>query len=60
MFLHFQQDLVEIMKIFHYLEHVTGLEAGKQISYFYYPLEDLNEQPKIIGSFNGKEDFQII
>ena len=38
------------------LEHVTGLQAGKNISYFYYPLEDLNQQPKIIGSFNGKED----
>ena len=38
------------------LEHVTGLEVGKQISYFYYPLEDLNQQPKIIGSFTGKED----
>ena len=38
------------------LEHVTGLEVGKQISYFYYPLEDLNQQPKIIGSFIGKED----
>jgi len=38
------------------LEHVTGLEAGKQISYFYYPLEDLTPQPKIIGSFNGKKD----
>ena len=38
------------------LEHVTGLEVGKQISYFYYPLENLNQQPKIIGSFNGKED----
>ncbi len=38
------------------LEHVTGLEVGKQISYFYYPLEDLNQQPKIIGSFNAKED----
>ncbi len=38
------------------LEHVTGLEIGKQISYFYYPLEDLEKQPKIIGSFNGKED----
>ena len=38
------------------LEHVTGLEVGKQISYFYYPLEDLNQQPKFIGSFNGKED----
>ena len=38
------------------LEHITGLQAGKNISYFYYPLEDLNQQPKIIGSFNGKED----
>jgi len=41
------------------LEHVTGLEIGKQISYFYYPLEDLNKQPKIIGSFNGKEDTKL-
>ena len=38
------------------LEHVTGLEIGKQISYFYYPLENIEQQPKIIGSFNGKED----
>ena len=38
------------------LEHVTGFQAGKNISYFYYPLDDLNQQPKIIGSFNGKED----
>ena len=38
------------------LEHVTGLQTGKKISYFYYPLEDLNQTPKIIGSFNGKED----
>ncbi|MDH3501814.1 MAG: hypothetical protein OEL69_04825 [Nitrosopumilus sp.] len=38
------------------LEHITGLEVGKQISYFYYPLKDLNDQPKNIGSFNGKED----
>jgi len=41
------------------LEHVTGLETGKQISYYYYPLEDLNEQPKIIGTFNGKEDLVL-
>jgi hypothetical protein len=41
------------------LEHVTGLEVGKQISYFYYPLEDLNQQPKIIGSFNRKEDLVL-
>lgn len=38
------------------LQHVTGLEVGKQISYFYYPFEDPNQQPKMIGSFNGKED----
>ena len=41
------------------LEHVTGLKAGKNISYFYYPLEDLNQQPKIIGSFNAKEDLVL-
>ncbi len=41
------------------LEHITGLEIGKQISYFYYPLEDLNQQPKTIGSFNGKEDLKL-
>lgn len=38
------------------LEHVTGLEVGKQISYFYYPLDDIGNQPKVIGSFNSKED----
>lgn len=38
------------------LEHVTGLEVGKQISYYYYPLEDLSKSPRVIGSFNGKED----
>ena len=38
------------------LEHVTGFEIGKHVSYYYYPLEDLREEPKIIGSFNGKED----
>jgi hypothetical protein len=41
------------------LEHVTGFQAGKNISYFYYPLEDLNQQPNIIGSFNGKEDLVL-
>ena len=41
------------------LEHVTGLEIGKQISYFYYPLENIEQQPKIIGSFNGKEDSKL-
>jgi len=42
------------------LEHITGLEIGKQISYFYYPLEDLNHQPNTIGSFNGKDDPKLV
>ena len=37
------------------LEHVTGFEVGKNVSYYYYPL-DLNQQPKIIGSLNGEPD----
>jgi hypothetical protein len=41
------------------LEHVTGLEVGKQISYFYYPLESLNQHPNVIGSFNGKADLTL-
>ena len=41
------------------LEHVTGFQAGKNISYFYYPLEDLNQQPNIIGSFNSKKDLVL-
>jgi hypothetical protein len=38
------------------LEHVTGLEAGKSISYYYYPLTDLKNQPNVIGSFNSNKD----
>ena len=38
------------------LEHVTGFEVGKTISYYYYPLADLKNPPNVIGSFNGKED----
>ncbi len=38
------------------LEHVTGFEVGKSISYFYYPLNDQSRQPRFIGSFNGKKD----
>ena len=41
------------------LEHITGFEVGKQISYFYYPLEDISRQPKVIGSFNKKEDAKL-
>ncbi|WP_100182786.1 hypothetical protein [Candidatus Nitrosotenuis aquarius] len=38
------------------LEHVTGLEVGKSISYYYYPLGGGNQPPKVIGSFNNKSD----
>ena len=40
------------------LEHVSGLEMGKGISYFYYPLSK-NKNPEIIGSFNAKEDEKL-
>ncbi|CUR52671.1 conserved protein of unknown function [Nitrosotalea devaniterrae] len=40
------------------LEHVSGLEMGKSISYFYYPLSK-NNTPEIIGSFNGKDDDKL-
>ncbi|MBI5697296.1 MAG: hypothetical protein HZC29_02105, partial [Thaumarchaeota archaeon] len=38
------------------LDHVTGLEVGKTISYYYYPLGGGNQPPKVIGSYNNKED----
>ncbi|NHH97800.1 hypothetical protein DYY66_1140 [Candidatus Nitrosotalea sp. FS] len=40
------------------LEHVSGLEMGKSISYFYYPLSK-NNIPEIIGSFNAKDDDKL-
>ncbi len=40
------------------LEHITGLEMGKGISYFYYPLSK-GYAPEIVGSFNGKSDDKL-
>jgi hypothetical protein len=40
------------------LEHISGLEMGKSISYFYYPLSK-NNFPEIIGSFNAKDDNKL-
>ncbi|MGI0066458.1 MAG: hypothetical protein ACREA5_01610 [Nitrosotalea sp.] len=40
------------------LEHVSGLEMGKSISYFYYPLSK-NNTSEIIGSFNAKDDDKL-
>lgn len=38
------------------LEHVTGLEVGKSIHYYYYPLGGGSKPPKTIGSFNSRKD----
>lgn len=40
------------------LEHVTGFEAGKTISYFYYPLSQTGN-PDVLGSFNSKIDKKL-
>ena len=42
------------------LEHVTGLKTGKNVSYFYYPLNKLEEIPSFIGSYNGETDEKIV
>jgi len=38
------------------LEHVTGLEVGKTVSYYYFPLADTKNQTNVIGSFNKEKD----
>lgn len=40
------------------LEHVTGFEVGKTISYYYYPLSDTGN-PDAVGSFNNKKDEKL-
>ena len=42
------------------LEHVTGLEVGKSISYYYFPLSDPIQTPNVIGSFNSKKDETLL
>ncbi|NIP61322.1 MAG: hypothetical protein GWN01_04740 [Nitrosopumilaceae archaeon] len=41
------------------LEHITGFVPGKSISYFYYPIIEINKAPQIIGAVNGKEDKKL-
>ena len=41
------------------LEHVTGFEVGKSISYYYFPLTDLKNTTNVVGSFNNKEDKEL-
>ncbi len=37
------------------LEHVTGFQVGKSISYYYFPISDLTT-PNVIGSFDSIHD----
>ena len=41
------------------LEHITGFKAGKSISYFYFPVNDSNQTPTIIGSFDNTDDKKL-
>ena len=42
------------------LAHVTGLQAGKDSSYFYFPLNDLNKTPDIIGSVRQPDEKKLL
>ncbi len=42
------------------LKHVTGLEAGESISYFYFPLNDLNKTPDVIGSVKQTNEKNLL
>ena len=42
------------------LEHVTGLKAGKDSSYFYFPLNDLNKTPDVIGAIKQAEEKKLL
>ena len=42
------------------LEHVTGLEVGKSISYLYFPLNDLNKTPDVIGALKKTDEKKIL
>ena len=41
------------------MEHVTGLGVGKQVHYYYYPLEDGYPSPFVIGSLEAKRDERL-
>ena len=41
------------------LKHVTGLQAGKSISYFYFPMDDIKNPSQIIGSLNNTNDKKL-
>jgi len=42
------------------LKHVTGYEAGKSISYFYFPLNGLNKTPEAIGALKTSDEKNLL
>lgn len=42
------------------LKHITGFEAGKLISYFYFPIHDLNKMPEAIGSLKKPDEKNLL
>jgi len=42
------------------LRHITGHTAGKEISYFYFPLNDLNNTPDVIGSLKQTDEKKLL
>ena len=42
------------------LKHVTGFDVGKSISYFYFPLHDLNKTPEVIGSLKKTDEKNLL
>lgn len=42
------------------LKHITGHTAGKEISYFYFPVNDLNNTPDVIGSLKQTGEKKLL
>ena len=42
------------------LKHVTGFDVGKLISYFYFPLHDLNKTPEGVGSLKRTDEKNLL
>jgi len=50
------RENVENIKV---MEHVTGMTVGKQVHYYYYPLESGRAAPSVIGSHEAEEDARL-
>ena len=42
------------------LKHVTGFDAVKECSYYYFPLNGLSETPSVIGSLKKIKDNKLL